>query len=81
MQEDKKIVRTHAELSDTWLELLGRYSKDASASNEGFVPSFESDPWSSLLHSIGVESVDLQKIHLPMSDSDVEQLLQYMHER
>ncbi len=81
MQEDKNTVRTQPELSDTWLELLGRYSKDASATNDGSLPSFESDPWSSLLHSHGVESVDLQKIHLPMSDSDVEQLLQYMYER
>ena len=80
MQEDKNTLHAQAELSDTWLELLGHYSNDASLSKDGSLPSFESDPWSSLLQTQGVETVDLQKVHLPMSDQDVEQLLRYMQE-
>jgi len=81
MQEDRGAVCAQSKLSKTWLELLGQYRKDAPATNDGALPSLESDPWNSLLHSNGVESVDLQKIHLPLSDSDVEQLLQYIQER
>ena len=72
MQEDR-------ELSRTWLELLGK-QVDATGSNNGSIPPLESDPWSVLLQGQGVQTIDLQKVHLPMSDSDVEQLLYFIQD-
>ena len=72
MQEDR-------ELSQTWLELLGK-QVDVPVASNSLVPPLESDPWSSLLQGQGVQVVDLQKVHLPMSDSDVEQLLYFMQD-
>ncbi len=79
MQEDKDARYIHIELSNTWLELLGKQS-DAPLVSNNSLPALESDPWSSLLHANGVTTIDLQKVHLPMSDQDVEQLLQYMQD-
>ncbi len=77
MQEDRD---ADMELSDAWLELLGKQTETSMASNNA-IPALESDPWSSLLHSYGVKAVDLQKVHLPISDSDVEQLLHCMQDQ
>ena len=69
------------QLSDVWRELLGNHG------NEKLVPAFPSDvpiptlevdPWSALLQANGVEVVDLQHIHLQISDQEVEQLLEVM---
>ncbi len=79
MQEDRDIQRMHMELSKTWLELLGKHT-DAPVASTNSIPALESDPWSSLLQAQGVKTVDLQKVHLPMSDADVEQLLRHMQD-
>ena len=79
------------ELSDTWRKLLGTASMrdmDVQANSHLRVtPStVQSDPWSQLLHTQGVEIVVLQ--HLPLSDmqvslsdTEVEQALQIMQEQ
>lgn len=53
----------------------------ASASSDATLPTLEVDPWSTLLHAQGVEVVDLQHIHLSISDQEVEQMLQIMQEQ
>jgi hypothetical protein len=82
-REEKK--RKHAELSAVWQELLGRQSGEAapSASSQGdaAIPTLESDPWSRLLHAKGIEIVDLEQLHLHMSEQDVEHLLEIMQEQ
>ena len=80
MQEDKDTHYTHIELSKTWLELLGRQA-DIPMASTGSIPALESDPWSSLVQVQGVKTVDLQKVHLPMSDADMEQLLHFMQDQ
>ncbi len=80
MQEDRDTHYRHIELSKTWLELLGKQIDAPLASNSS-IPALESDPWSSLVQAQGVKTVDLQKVHLPMSDSDVEQLLHNMQDQ
>ncbi|GAC1390955.1 MAG: hypothetical protein NVS4B11_18360 [Ktedonobacteraceae bacterium] len=82
MQEDRDTMFAQMELSSAWLELLGQQTDDTTpfASNST-IPALESDPWRSLLHVNGVEIVDLQKVHLPMNDQDVEQMLQLMQEQ
>ena len=78
MEENRDIQ--YRELSKTWLELLGMHS-EASVANESMIPALESDPWHSLLQAQDVKTIDLQKVHLPMSDSDVEQLLHLMQDQ
>ncbi len=80
MQEDRDTQYRHMELSKTWLELLGKHI-DAPLTNNGLLPALESDPWSSLVQAQDVKTVDLQQVHLPMSDEDVEQLLHYMQDQ
>ena len=80
MQEDRDTQYRHIELSKTWLELLGK-QVDAPLADNGTIPALESDPWSSLVQAQGVKTVDLQKVHLPMSDADVEQLLHYIQDQ
>ena len=48
--------------------------------------SFEGDPWSELLHTRGVELIDLQHselatVHVSLSEVEVEQALQIMREQ
>ena len=67
------------ELSDVWRELLGSrvYEKQLSAFPGNMaVPILDVDPWSVLLQAKGVEIVDLQHMHLQISDQEVEQILQ-----
>lgn len=71
------------ELSQVWQELLGHHPGDTgmpAPAGDMSIPTLESDPWSELLHAKGVEVVDLQAIHLQMSDQDLEQVLQIMQE-
>lgn len=78
------------ELSDAWRTLLGL---QASEGKEGApqvdpaaqVSPLSSDPWSSLLHAQGMQTVDLQKIHLhdlhpSVNNDDVEHALDIMQE-
>ena len=69
------------ELSDVWRELLGSrvYEKQLSAfPGDMPIPTLDVDPWSALLQASGVEIVDLQHMHLQISDQEVEQILQVM---
>ena len=80
-----------SDLSSIWQELLGIQPADATAQitpdevqktpDEVVIPSFDSDPWSALLHASGVEVIDLQKVNLHVSDQDVEQMLEIMQEQ
>lgn len=80
-----------SDLSSIWQELLGIQPGDATAQitsdevpknpDEAIIPSFDSDPWSALLHASGVEVIDLQKVNLNVSDQDVEQMLEIMQEQ
>ena len=69
------------ELSDVWRELLGKraYEKQFLAfPDDAAIPTLEVDPWSALLQAHGVEVVDLRRIHLQISDQEVEQMLRVM---
>ena len=80
-----------SDLSSIWQELLGIQSSDVATQitpdevpknpDEVVIPSFDSDPWSALLHASGVEVIDLQKVNLHVSDQDVEQMLEIMQEQ
>ena len=68
-------------LSDVWRELLGNrvYEKPLSDfPDDAAIPTLEVDPWSALLKANGIEIVDLQRMHLHISDQEVEQMLQVM---
>jgi hypothetical protein len=86
MQQENKDTRhlIQSPLSDVWQELLGGQPAEVKASQtpaETIIPTLESDPWSALLQANGIEIVDLQQLHLHMSDQDVEQILQIMQEQ
>lgn len=84
MQEEKKNTPVELnELSETWRALLGDKPLDEErlAALKDAVPSLDSDPWSALLHAQGVEMVDLQQVHLNISNQDMEQVLQLMQEQ
>jgi hypothetical protein len=71
------------ELSDVWRELLGNraYEKQLPAlPDDAAIPTLETDPWSALLQAHGIEVVDLQHMHLEISEQEVEQMLQVMPE-
>jgi hypothetical protein len=72
-------------MSDIWSELLGNVSTQVettiSESGEAPVPILKSDPWGELLQETGVETIDLQQLHLHISDQDVEKALQIMQEQ
>lgn len=66
-------------LSDVWRELLGNrvYERPLAAfPGDMPIPTLDVDPWSALLQANGVEIVDLQQIHLQISEQEVEQILQ-----
>src|SRR5262249_27624290 len=70
-------------LSDVWHELLGsRVSERSSLASptDTPIPLLAVDPWSALLQANGTEVVDLQHVHLQISDQEVEQILQVMHD-
>lgn len=84
-QKDKGQEPAEEELSEVWKALLNQVpatDTDVQAfSEETAIPTLESDPWNSLLQARGVETVDLQQLHLHMSDQDVEQALQFIQEQ
>jgi hypothetical protein len=83
-QEDKDMQRLiQAPMSDIWRELLGNsHTRMETASSDGEVTlPMLNDPWGELLQSRGVEMIDLQQLHLHMSDQDVELALQIMQEQ
>jgi hypothetical protein len=86
LQKDREEKdQKHVELSAVWQELLGRQggtsAKPASSPEGATTPTLESDPWSRLLHAKGIEMVDLEQLHLHMSEQDVEHLLEIMREQ
>jgi hypothetical protein len=78
------------ELSEAWRVLLGLQSTPAPEGETQVDPAAQvlpqaSDPWNALLHARGMESVDLQKIHLrallpAASDEDIEHALNIIQE-
>ncbi len=71
-------------MSDIWRELLGKSHtriETMSPESEPTLPTLKSDPWSELLQARGVEIIDLQQLHLHMSDQDVEKALQLLQEQ
>ncbi len=92
MQKDRKNKKQeYGDLSPVWQELLGGQANqpeqpeetDLSEKEEGAtaIPTLESDPWSRLLHAKGIEMVDLEQLHLHMSEQDVEEMLAIMREQ
>ncbi len=84
-QEDKDIRRLiSAPMSDIWYELLGDSRIQIETTlpeSEATLPTLKSDPWGELLQTRDVEIIDLQQLHLHMSDQDVEMALQIMQEQ
>ncbi len=84
MQEEQNdTLRAQPEVSEPWQPL----SRDHPASSpmpvapaESARSSVDVDPWQALIHAKGIEVVDLQQLHLHISDQDVEQVLQVMEE-
>jgi len=72
------------ELSNVWQELLGlRPGKNRvpTSPDQQAIPILEGDPWRKLLQAENIELVDLQQVHLPISEREVEQILQLMQEQ
>ena len=71
------------ELSYVWRELLGSRAYEGpltAVPGDAPIPTLDAYPWSALLQAHGVEVIDLQHIHLHISDQEVERLLQVMHD-
>ena len=89
-------VADDSELSDIWRNLLGVYASAFAADTENMpeniarspVPVVD-DPWGELLHSQGIELVDLQQyrphrsqtVQVSFSEQEVEQALQFLQEQ
>ena len=72
------------ELSNVWLELLGLCpgeNRVPTSSDQQAIPIVEGDPWRKLLEAENIELVDLQQVRLPVSEREVEQILQLMQEQ
>lgn len=95
-EEDKNNVpaeqrlRQDLELSEAWRTLLGLQPSEQPEGTPEIDPAAQvqplpGDPWSRLLQAQGMQSVDLQKIHLhdlypSVSDDDIEHALNLMRE-
>jgi hypothetical protein len=80
MKKEELPPSSQSELSETWLELLGKKHPGENSQPEEIIPPLKDDPWNSLLHAKGIEIVDLQRDHLQISDQEVEQMLQLIQE-
>jgi len=88
-EDDERLKEQHGEgdqteLSNVWLELLGLRpgeNRVSIAPDQQAIPVVEGDPWRKLLQAENIELVDLQQVHLPISEREVEQLLQLMREQ
>lgn len=93
--EEKKVApagqpsQQDAELSETWRALLGLQASQSGEGNSDApivqVEPLEGDPWGHLIQAQGMQSVDLQKVHLhelhsAENDDDVEHALNIMRE-
>jgi len=84
MQSNNEKKVPDPELSAVWQELLGRRPAGIakpSTVDETAIPTLKSDPWRALLQAKGIEVVDLQQLHLHMSDQDLEQILRLIEEQ
>jgi hypothetical protein len=85
LKDAKHCEENQAELSNVWLELLGlrrdENSKSAVDPGQQTIPVLEGDPWRKLLEAENIELVDLQQVPLPVSEGEVEQMLQLMQEQ
>jgi hypothetical protein len=85
-QEERDAPANRSELSEVWQQLLGEHHAQDSKSagneaNDASIPTLADDPWSVLSHSNGIESIDIQKLRLHMSEQDLERVLQIMQEQ
>jgi|SRR5947209_12009889 len=74
------------ELSETWLKLLGQHEAVAQANTAMASGAQGDDPWFELLHTQGARVVDLQHVRLSdiqvfLTEQEVEQALQILHEQ
>jgi hypothetical protein len=85
LKDAKHCEENPAELSSVWQELLGLRRNDNSRSavdpDQQVIPMLEGDPWRKLVEAENSELVDLQQVHLPVSEGEVEQMLQLMQEQ
>jgi hypothetical protein len=84
MQQKDRERLIQASMSGIWHELSGKSHTEIETTlseSEATLPTLKSDPWGKLLHVKGVEIIDLQQLHLHMSDQDVEMALQIIQEQ
>ena len=85
LKDAKHCKGNQAELSNVWRELLGlsqdENSKSAGDPDQQAIPTLEGDPWQKLLEAENIELVDLQQVHIPVSEGEVEQMLELMQEQ
>jgi hypothetical protein len=85
LKNAKRCEENQAELSNVWQELLGIRQHENSISTvdpgQQVIPTLEGDPWRKLLEAENIELVDLQQVHLPVSEGEVEQMLELMQEQ
>lgn len=89
-KDNEKTALPKEELSATWQALLGLQGsaeqQPLPSEAEEHIEPLTSDPWSSLLHENGMQTVDLQQTHLhhaqglDQDDSEIEQALDLMRE-
>lgn len=83
-------LNAQPELSDAWRALLGLQATPTTADGQQVDPAAQvlpqaSDPWNTLVHAQGMETVDLQKVRLHTlrpadGDEEVEQALNIIQE-
>ncbi len=84
-------LSTQPELSAAWRALLGLQSTPPAEDGQEIDPAAPvlppaSDPWNALVHAQGMETIDLQKVHLHTllpagsDDKEVEQALDIIQE-
>jgi hypothetical protein len=82
--KEQDTAQSQPELSAIWYELLGErltLNNTPEAVGDITIPTLGTDPWSTLLQASGVEVIDLQAMHLSISDQEVERMLQVMQEQ
>jgi hypothetical protein len=84
LKDAKHCEGNQAELSNVWRELLGLHRDENSTavdSDQQIIPMLEGDPWQKLLEAENIELVDLQQVHIPVSEGEVELMLELMQEQ
>lgn len=77
-------IEEQAELSNVWLELLGLHPgtrpADRVVPDQRIIPLLEGDPWRKLLETENIEHVDLEKMRFPISEREVEHVMQIFND-